>query len=157
MIQRLQTVLLIVAGAFLVASMFFPIFVLRSADLVTVLFAYGIKQVNVAGEVVASHSLLMFMIMPAVAVAMTLFTIIKFKNRQLQMKLCSVNNLFVMAYLAVYVVWGLDTARSMAGEASGQSLGVSLFLIGAAAVLNIVAKWMIRKDDNLVKSVDRIR
>lgn len=157
MIQRLQTVLLLVAGAFLAASMFFPIFVLRSADMATVLFAYGIKQINGAGEVVATHSLMTLMIMPIIAVGMTIFTIVKFKNRPLQMKLCSVNNLFIVAYLAAYVMWGLDVARSMAGEASGQSLGISLFLIGAAAVLNIVAKWMIRKDDNLVKSVDRIR
>ena len=70
------------------------------------------------------------------------------------MKLGSLNSL-VMAgtmFLAVYFIRELRLEFNQEG-----AIGIGLFLPGMGIIFNILANFFIRKDEKLVRSVDRIR
>ena len=70
----------------------------------------------------------------------------------LQMKLSALNSLFMAATLGISVYYGTGMVKEYAG-----GYGLGLFLPGAAMICNILANRYIRRDERLVKSVDRIR
>ncbi len=93
----------------------------------------------------------------ALAAAFSALSILQFKNRMNQMKLGMANSL-IMSGLAVYMV---ITATNLSKQA-GLSPEVSQFQIGfwlpfMAMLLNTFSNRFIRRDEKLVRSMDRIR
>lgn len=83
-----------------------------------------------------------------------IYSILQFKRRLTQMKLGALNALFMAAtlglsYYKIYQYEGLI-------EGQGQ-ISLGFYLPAGAMLLNIIANRFIRKDEKLVKSVDRIR
>lgn len=88
------------------------------------------------------------------AALVAIYSILQFKNRLNQMKLGALNALFMAAtlglsYYKIYQYEGLI-------EGQGQ-ISLGFYLPAGAMLLNIIANRFIRKDEKLVKSVDRIR
>jgi glucan phosphoethanolaminetransferase (alkaline phosphatase superfamily) len=82
--------------------------------------------------------------------------IFKYRNRLTQIKLGTLNSLLMTGSL-VYLVY---LTYSMQGEILPNILGeykVGLFMPAIALVFNSLANRFIRKDEKLVRSVDRIR
>lgn len=80
-------------------------------------------------------------------------TIFLFKNRQLQFVLGRLNiliNLFLLVLL-IYL------SQTISGEASVSEKGIGMFLPILAILLLVLANKAIKKDEDLVKSVDRLR
>ena len=94
----------------------------------------------------------------ALAILATLTAIVsifQFKNRLNQMKLGALNSLFMVGSLAACFLL-IRQSEAISPETLGMSLPGFYFPIGAL-LLNMVANRFIRKDEKLVKSVDRIR
>lgn len=82
-----------------------------------------------------------------------LVTIFKFKNRQTQFvlgRLVILINLFLLGIL-IYL------SLNLPGEVEASKKGIGMFLPIGAILLLVLANKAIKKDEDLVKSVDRLR
>lgn len=158
MLQRIQTVFLILAALFMTGSLFFPIWISQAPDSDTIyrLFSFYLEKTDDSNDIAEiTKSFMPYMLISIFAIISVLVAIVeitKFKNRLLQMKLSALNSLFMAATLGFSAYYATDLFKQYGG---GYALG--LFLPAVAMVLNMLANRYIRKDERLVKSVDRIR
>lgn len=79
--------------------------------------------------------------------------IVLFKNRKLQFVLNRLNIIFNLTLLGVFVYRLL----TLSGEAQVSEKGIGMFLPIISIVFLVMANKAIKKDEDLVKSVDRLR
>ena len=92
----------------------------------------------------------------AVASILALTTIFLFKNRTLQIKLCTLSMILQAGILVLALFHYLDGVAVELDDAQPiYSIGIYLPVVGM--VLSFLASKTIKKDDDLVKSVDRLR
>ena len=88
-----------------------------------------------------------------ISALLSIVTIFLFKNRQLQFVLGRLNiliNLFLLGVL-IYL------SQTLSGEASVSEKGIGMFFPVIVILLLVIANKAIKKDEDLVKSVDRLR
>ena len=146
MIQRIQSVFLLVASAF-------------QAWLLTAAFYTGkVKEYDVtytawqsintgSGE---THFHLLHIILQFGLIGVTLFTIFKFNNRKQQMKLC----LYLVLGTILSFVFSVYTLFTT--NFSEYHFGFGTYLISILLIVYVSAYFFIKKDDDLVKSTDRL-
>ena len=83
----------------------------------------------------------------------TLIAIFKFKNRQLQFVLGRVSILINFLLLGIFVYF----SQNLSGEMQVSEKGIGLLIPILTIVLIALANRAIKKDEALVKSVDRLR
>jgi hypothetical protein len=152
--QRKQTVFLLIVGACMLVSVFFPIWIAHSDGVTKTLFPlhYSVTDGDVKTTIYFPYSLTAICAIAAATIAF--FEIGKFNNRMLQIKLGVLNSLFMAGSIgsAVYFATTLIKANQESGE-----YGFALFLPVVAMVSNMVANRFIRKDEKLVRDSDRLR
>ncbi len=84
---------------------------------------------------------------------LSLVAIVKFKKRKEQIKLNRFNIVFNLYLLGIFVYLLL----SLSGENFISEKGIGLFIPVIVIVLLVLANKAIQKDEELVKSVDRLR
>ncbi|OUS21514.1 hypothetical protein A9Q93_00785 [Nonlabens dokdonensis] len=136
MIQRIQTIYLFFAA-------------LVSGVLIWIVEHYIDGEGN---EFVGMDSGLYYGIFVSSAV-LSLIAIFLFKNRQLQTVVNRLNLLLNLFILGVYVYQSL----MMSGETAVSEKGIGMFIPILSIVLIVLANKAIRKDEQLVKSADRLR
>ncbi|MDO5447851.1 MAG: DUF4293 domain-containing protein [Prevotellaceae bacterium] len=144
MIQRIQSVYLLLAAVSLIAAMCLPL-----ASLYTNGILSGSAYCLGCGQGVSVLSIISFIVFGLTA-AITLINIFVFKNRKMQMKLCTFS--IILTILAAAV---LGYAIYMVGSEVRPTIYASLPLI--SIVFNALASAAIRKDERLVRSADRLR
>ena len=136
MIQRIQTVYLILSALAMGALyMWFP----------TLLDAEGAVAID------RSEPLIMGLIFGSVL--LTIISILNFKKRQLQFVLNRLNIILNFVLLGVFVYRSLN----LPGESLISVKGIGVLLPVISIVLLAVANKAIKRDEDLVKSVDRLR
>ena len=136
MLQRIQTVYLLLA-------------VIISAGLI---FVFSLWE-NSAGEAVYAQDQLIAFGMFLASAALALVSIFMFKNRKLQFVLGRLNIILNLFLLGVFVYWSL----TLPGEMDISEKGIGMFLPIISIVFLVLANKAIKKDEDLVKSVDRLR
>ncbi|MBQ0733600.1 DUF4293 domain-containing protein [Aquimarina celericrescens] len=136
MLQRIQTIYLLLAAAV-------------SAGLCLFL-PYGIDKNDL--ELFAKEDFFLLGMFMGSAI-LSLIAIFLFKNRQLQFVLGRINILLNFILLGVFVYWSL----TVSGETKVSEKGIGMIIPIISIVLLVLANKAIRKDENLVKSVDRLR
>lgn len=96
---------------------------------------------------------MMLLVMFLTSALISLVTIFMFKNRKLQFVLDRLNILLNFFLLGVFVYWSL----SLPGEVDISEKGIGMFLPIISIVFLVLANKAIKKDEDLVKSVDRLR
>jgi len=91
-----------------------------------------------------------------VSCLVALYSIFQYKNRLTQLKLGAVNAFIIMAYVAT-ATYFIYTGEKEIGYESRGIFKPGYFLPLAALLLNSLANRFIKKDEKLVRSVDRIR
>ncbi|WP_281335824.1 DUF4293 domain-containing protein [Flavobacterium eburneipallidum] len=137
MIQRIQTVYLflsfVVTG---ILSLFLPLWTLTNGK-----------------EYLASENQI-YTILFGLSTALSVYSIIIFKKRQTQFVLGRLNIILNLILLGLFVYRSLN----LSGETIAVSeKGIGMFLPIASIVLLVLANKAIKKDEDLVKSVDRLR
>ncbi len=132
MIQRIQSIYLVIAaiGA-LLSAFLFPMWTAEGFDYF------------------ASSDLVLFGLILAIAL-ISLIGIFLFKKRRLQMKMCSLISL-------LSVVCGVYVGYQYYNYDVESTLGIGAFFLIFPLFSSIMAKKAIKKDDDLIRSVDRIR
>lgn len=154
MIQRIQTLYLLLAAALLVLSMVLPV-AFYSNLVQGVQFDYSILEFLKPQVVVYQkfNSLPMFMF-GTVTLLLAVISIFVYKKRTVQYRICLINTILIIFYIGViayffYIVSGENNIRL--------SYKIPIVFPIVALVFNILAMSGIRKDEKLVKSLDRLR
>lgn len=151
MIQRVQTFFLVLVGTILGVMLFFPLgdLVSSTGEGYRFLF-YGV--VNSANETVVS-----FLPLAILLVFMPLFslvTIFFFKYRILQMRFCVYN--IILMFASVGFIW-FESHQAGKLLQADTIFSPSVVAPLVSAILTYLAFRGIRRDELLVRSVDRIR
>lgn len=144
MIQRIQSLYLLIAAA-LSGGLIFAV------QLWTKQSGAIVKAMDLFSE--GGISLQLIPVLFFGTAVLSLITIFLFKNRQLQFVMGRLNmliNLFLLGLL-IYV------SQTLSGEASVSEKGIGMFIPVIVILLLVIANRAIKKDEDLVKSVDRLR
>lgn len=157
MIQRIQTIWLLLATVVILGLFMFPY--LNYIDLVGLgkkLIVTG-EYSAVNNESVKQSSFLLQTIATVVVALVPLFIIFQFKNRKLQIKLIYV----AIALIVLLGVWmyvtSVSTLDLISQSFGANNIGVGFFLLPVAIIFLAMAIGGIRKDEKLIKSADRLR
>lgn len=152
MIQRKQTLWLLLAAVCLVLTLAMPVGTIISTDLTfSDLTALGFgDDVNAA---VGAHTPWGVLTLTALALVAAVLAIFGFKNRAKQLK--TTNIMMLLSALAIVVTYIYVQSYTPEGFMNDLKPGCVLYFV--AYVAGFMARRGIRKDDELVKAADRIR
>lgn len=144
MIQRIQSIFLLLAAGASLGLFGLPL-ASGKATAQNALLADGVFNLN-------DH--IGLMIAFAGAGALALIALLLFKNRPLQLRLSLISLLFVLGGIG----FGAYLLFTQAGEAiDALNIGLGTFLPLLAIILILMANRFIKKDEKLVRSMDRLR
>lgn len=160
MIQRPQSLLLALIIVLMLASLFLPNWTKVSADGLQIAEQTAFKlthtqTINGQPEVKEINRFYLGGMMLLVA-GMAGFSISRFKNRLLQMKLGFGISLG-LALTLVVMMMGIKEGEAFFDLTKEGSMKPGFYLLFIALFANIVSNRLIRKDEHLVRSMDRIR
>ena len=155
MIQRIQTIWLFLATVFLFALFLFPYIQFTDAAGVA-------KAVKVTGlyhftgaEVIVDQQFTMLTIATVVVALLPTLVVFFYAHRKKQIIYCYL----ILLVIIVYSFWLVQTAKSVIGDLQlqFQNYGIGVILPSLAILFVVLAIRGIRKDENLIKSSDRLR
>ncbi len=155
MIQRIQTVYLFLALVVLLLMFFFSLGTLSFGQERIMINIYGFSPVGGEAMDQAEFDLGFFALLP-LSVLLLLVDIFLFRNRAFQYNVIR----FVMVLevlltgLTAYALWGAPTG--LEGQPS-LTIGFGSILPPIALILTFLAGKGVKKDEKLVRSVDRLR
>ena len=137
MIQRIQTIYLLLAFVMTGILLFFiPLWTMYDGK------EYYFMQSQV------------YTILLGLSTTLSLFSVVSYKKRQNQFVIGRLNIILNLILLGLFVYRSLN----LSGETPAVSeKGIGMFLPVVAIVLLVLANKAIKKDEDLVKSVDRLR
>lgn len=147
MIQRIQTVFLFLSAVFAGVLFFVPIASFDLGNEIVNLSIFG------AGNGVNALLLLILAILMLVVPFVTIFM---YKKRELQLKLSSLNVFLNALFCGLIFLFYVDNIQEkLSAETIVYAFGTYIPLINM--VLSILAMRWIKKDIELIKSIDRLR
>lgn len=158
MLQRIQTVFLLLVALMMLLTLFFPFWTYQAEGsteyygLFAFYYEYFDTEVNETVRTFFPFTFIATLVVASITVA--LIEVTKYKNRLLQIKLGALNSLFIAGALILVAYFATDFVKS---QGINGKYGIAFFLPAAALLFNLLANRYIRKDERLVKSVDRIR
>ncbi|WP_340066049.1 DUF4293 domain-containing protein [Ascidiimonas aurantiaca] len=108
---------------------------------------------NVDNKVVYAKDEMPVLLLFAGSALMVLTTVFLFKNRKLQFVLNRLNIILNITLLGLFVVRSLN----LSGETLVSEKGIGMLFPIISIVFLVLANKAIKKDEDLVKSVDRLR
>ena len=154
MIQRIQSIYLFVAAIVTAFTFIFPFAEYLNDNTKYLLNINGLTDISGANTIFNTYPLLLLVIL---CLIISLLTIMLYKNRPLQARLCNLNIL-----LYVILIAGIFFYSDQAEQELGTENLLTIFKLGSIApifaiILTFMANRAIRKDDALVRAADRIR
>ncbi|MFM1932704.1 MAG: hypothetical protein RL226_2007 [Bacteroidota bacterium] len=156
MIQRIQTVYLLLAIVCIGSVFFFNIGGYQ--DTTAHITEIGMYKVTTgSGEVTPTVKGNLAAIMASVALVMLVLTVFQYKHRKRQIQFARLSYLLVMLVIGVF--WWVLEANYWTKHIEGAvfDYGVSFYLPFAAIAFIWLANRGIKADEDLVRSLDRIR
>lgn len=154
MIQRIQSLYLLVATALLAVTIFTPIASFTGGGTELTLSAFELSDAT--GEY--AESALWMGILISLSALLPLVTIFLYKHRPLQIRLCGVELVLLIgdiAFMTIYYLLAERVVETTAFPASAIRLGA--IMPAVAIVFVALAMRAILRDELLVRSLDRIR
>jgi len=141
MIQRIQTLYLLLAGAFLMLMHAIPFGVLTGGE-------------TASGIMLADHQELVWV--HALIALVAIISIFLFKNRRLQIRLIRLASIALVLFLAsLFLI--IYQHRQALPEGQGLELGLGAVLPVVSMLMLMLAARAVRKDERLVASSERLR
>lgn len=156
MIQRKQSVFLLMAVIVCIVCLFLPIAGVRATGMEADAMVYNLGIVK--GDVginFAAVCLPLFLLL-SISIVISLATIFLFKNRKLQMSLCAIASLFTGLWCIDWALlaFGVIAIPGAEGEIS---VKFAACLPVVALILQLMARKGVSDDEKLIKAADRIR
>ena len=159
MIQRIQSIFLLIVSVAMFAMPFFPLWQINveseSRNLIITAF-YSLDKVEGQEAVFTPFPYAIIGFIAILAGMVAVIELFKYKNRLTQIKLGALNALLISATLVVSMFLILGANKPYAPEIYGTYYPAIYFPV-VALVFNLLANRFIRRDEKLVRSVDRLR
>ncbi|MES2837909.1 MAG: DUF4293 domain-containing protein [Bacteroidota bacterium] len=163
MIQRIQTVFLALLLVVMLLTHFIDFAAFNVGEAIFNFDIYCLFKFTASEEIkLNSHWYLAIISLLIQLVALA--TIVLFKNRALQIKLCKLNFLLISAFIALlflaygkYQTIAQDYAKTIADAVVNVQYRFALVLPFLGLFFNFLALRFIKKDEELIRSADRIR
>lgn len=157
MIQRIQTVWLLLTSLTILLLFLFPY--LQYFDNFGTAMAIKITGIyqSVSDGVVQTESFILQTIATVVVALLPLVIIFYYRDRKKQLQL-SFLNFFLVILMGIWLYFSASQATTTVNKTLQlENIGIGALLIPIAAVFVLLAIKGIRKDEKLIKSVDRLR
>lgn len=149
MIQRIQTLWFLLASATAVLIWFFPVIELTNENAI---YIYQYDSISFAGTDNLIQSGYIVAGLLGIIAFLSFFTVFLFKNRMLQMRICTLISLLVIFLVGLISYFSLSTENNIAA-----TIGLSAVLPIIIFIFILMARRAVKKDEKLIRSVDRIR
>jgi putative copper export protein len=157
MIQRIQSVFLLLLALAMLSVLALPLW--HKADPLSgqelTLTALGLAFTDAKNPHPAGASWLIAVLAGASALVAA-FEIFQFRNRMLQLKLGALNVLLIAGTIGAAFYYSNQGEQLLNPTREG-SFDAGFYLPTLALILNLLANRFIRRDDQLVRSMDRLR
>lgn len=153
MIQRIQSIYLLLTAILMAVTVFSPFIGLEDQSIVFLL--NGLGTYSSSAPIQLNYLLWIAMGLSAISALIALVSIFGYKNRKKQIKMCKTNSfIIVLLYiiLGIYFFWIMQEVKI---EFSAIKYGIILPFI--ALIFNLLATAKIKADEKLVQSLNRIR
>ena len=147
MIQRVQSLYLLLATIALILTYFYPYCTVGYLELRN--YHFIAAEGMVVPDFISWHSLPL-----GVSLILHMVILFSFKNRIFQIRMIRYNEVLI---LSSYVFGVISIYKVYGDYGTGFHAGIATWMLVLALVFNQMARRAIRKDEALVKSVDRIR
>jgi hypothetical protein len=160
MIQRIQTVYLALASISAGLTFFFPLALFKSSGIEK--YSYTILQLLEVetGEIISPGNGWVHAAVLMASAVLSFGTIFLFNNRKRQLQLGQVNYILLLAVI-IGVYFSVKTLVNFPPLNQFEDIGavywIGFYLPVAALAFQFLANRSIKKDDKLVKSVERLR
>ena len=155
MLQRIQSIYLLLAGLVIVGLFFFPLVhdVYVAGAPITIMVT-GIFQ-NVNGQPSHTDFFIALTCATAIVALLPLVTIFFYRDRKRQIALCY----GLMMVIIAYSYWVSQTVKKAIADANltMSNYGIGIILLSVSILFVVLAQKAIQRDDKLVKSADRLR
>ena len=149
MIQRIQSIYLLIVTGLLIAAMCLPVGQFIASDGVT---AYIFKPLGVTLTEDTFQSTWGILFLSTVVAFCTIFL---FRNRMLQVRMTVFNSILLIGYYAAFFVFMFMLKDDL--DAMTFQLGWALCLPAISVILNYLSFRAIYRDEVMVKAADRLR
>jgi len=144
MIQRIQTVWLLLGMACGVALLYFPVWQAGPDTIVE-----GMDIINVSNP--------FFLLgVPPVLFITHAIAIFSFRKRKMQLRMCGINITLFLLFLLVALIF-LQVENNILSNFSLADFKLGAILPIGGVIFNLMARGGIRKDEELIRSMDRLR
>ena len=161
MLQRIQTVFLFIIVVLMAVYIFSPVWISTpdSTDSISRIYPFFLYTTTIDAPDTGDVTYWPYMvsgILAVVTILVALAEIFSYNNRMKQVKLGALNSLLIAGVLFAAVFFG--NQGQLQWEQAGQgSYSVGMFFPTLAIICNFVANRFIRRDEKVVKSMDRLR
>lgn len=156
MIQRIQTVYLLLTIVVGTVMFFVPLLDFVNEDMV---FSFNIRGISSTNNesVELSTGYLPLLFLNIISILISAIAIFLYKNRPLQIKICRINMFLISLFLIMVVFISQKFEDQLGASNQNISFGFGAVLPFISIVLLTLAVKAIKKDEELIRSVDRIR
>lgn len=154
MIQRIQTVFLLLAIIALILFNLYPYWEATPTPdgAIATMMSYGLISGTIEEPVLEFGLMSIVGGISGLAIILLAVELFSYKNRVMQLKIAIGNSFLMSINLVAMTFFILDVQKEFQG-----SFGIGIFIFAIAMLLNILARRFIQKDEKLVRSVDRLR
>lgn len=157
MIQRIQSVFLGLIAILMTLFLFLPIWIKIDKDSGIELLVNSLGMKQMKGEtIISEQGAIHIFLCGFFAVVISIISLLSYRHRPRQILLGLINSLLI-AIATVSAALLINDAEKILLPNERGSFQIGLFLPVISLVLNMLANRFIRKDENLVRSADRIR
>lgn len=155
MLQRIQSVWLLLSTTSILALFLFPYIQVLNADGTGKAVKISGVYENINGQVVQTEPFILLTIATVIIALLPFITIFFYKDRKRQLAMCYLSILLILGY----AFWLVQVAKKAAGETvlALENYGLGVILPSLAILFIILALRGIRRDEKLIRSADRLR
>ena len=154
MVQRIQTVYLLIIVALTTATLFMPLASVRMNDIFFSFNASGLNTLTKPSELV--YPTWALMALTAVIALIACITIFLYKNRMLQIRLCVFNAILLLGFYGLFTFFLLKIV-DLTDSIHAGNMRIALVFPLICLILDYLAIRNIGADEMLVRSLDRLR
>jgi hypothetical protein len=155
MIQRIQSVFLLLLAIAMIVLLFIPIWQETAPQTNQNLELTAFQLTNTAANN-TSTSTIAIGILAIISACVALYEIFQYKNRLTQMKLGMLNTLLIAGLLGAIIYYSLFVGEDINPAIEGKR-EIGFYFPVVALLLNSLSNRFISRDEKLVRSVDRLR
>lgn len=158
MIQRIQTIFLAIVaicmGVVSTSPIWTKISINTSESLKLNALRMDYSKNGALLEIIPAYFILGFAILAGLVAVYSLFS---FKNRKMQMLLGAVNSMIIAISMGFIFYYIFKVGAEKFDPTAQGNYGIGFYAGGVALLANMISNRFIRRDENLVRSADRMR